>query len=68
MVKKRDTPKIVHDFESTRKVRCKMTLKIEVNYWREIFSAMAVTLKKLKTSSVFSSFLVCFLCVRIEID
>ena len=29
------------------------------NYWREFFSAMAEGLKKLKTSNVFSSFIVC---------
>ena len=29
------------------------------NYWRELFSAMAESWKKLKTSNVFSSFIVC---------
>ena len=29
------------------------------NYWRDLFSAMAESLKKLKTSNVFASFIVC---------
>ena len=29
------------------------------NYWRELFSAMAESFKKLKTKNVFSPFIVC---------
>ena len=29
------------------------------SYWREFFSAMAESWKKMKTSNVFSSFIVC---------
>ena len=37
---------------------------IQSNYWRDFFSAMAESWKKLKTSNVFRR----LLCVRIEID
>ena len=29
------------------------------NYWRDLFSAMAESLKNLKTSNMFASFIVC---------
>ena len=37
---------------------CK-TYATQSNYWRDFFSAMAESWKKLKTSNVFSSFIVC---------
>ena len=36
------------------------TYATQSNYWRDFFSAMAESWKKLKTSNVFSSFIVCW--------
>ena len=45
----------LNDFVNTRKVvRCSLSI-----YWREFFSAMAESWKRLNTSNVFSSFIVC---------
>ena len=39
---------------------CKfLTYATQSKYWREIFSEMAESWKKLNTSKVFSSFIVC---------
>ena len=35
------------------------TITCKSKYWREFFSAMVESWKKLKTSNVFSSFIVC---------
>ena len=36
-----------------------ITCKLMSRYWREFFNAMAESWKNLKTSNVFSSFIVC---------
>ena len=39
-------------------ITCKR-MRRSLKYWQEFFSAMAESWKKLKTSNVFSSFIVC---------